>query len=808
MWTTTSKQNCFQHLILAITLLLCVALGLCIATGEVIADEPFRNWQDTSGQFGVKAQFVRLSIPNVILKKADGINIEVPIARLCNEDLEFISQKTKTPLSSLVPNANTPPKAARISELRNANIAPEIVLDSELQIALEKMKQHEYPSAIEDLRRLVRENPKSRVLRLQLAECLRLDHSPAQAIDILTKVLDEDPKDQGALEIRASLYLSMTRDLEAKQDLEKLLQLGRNNPSTFHQLAWLLAASSFDDLRDGKRALTLAERACEDTNYKNPIFLRTLAAACAECGDFAKAKHWASEAYSIAQQIASVDLAEYDTLLNHMIDEQPFRIPRVSRLTEASTAAKDEYQKKLYKVLRTIDIGLASSSNTRRESSLASLMVLGKSKRPEVISRIGNCHFNGMGTIKNPKEAVRWFQAGHEMNDIDSTYGLALCYLYGEGIELDKTKAIQLLQVAADKKHAGASAQLAFHYLQNAQAETKNPKAIDLLQIAALKRNAWGMATYGECLLQGKDVAKDIAAGKHWVTLAAQKGDISGMLLCGHYHLFGKHPDSVADDGILWLEKCSQQNNSDAKRLLGLYYYATETSDRNIKKGIELLEDSSQSGNLNAQIALGELYLFGDPSIQSIPKAIENIQAGVKAENATSIYLYAVCYLDGRGVPTDVEEGLKLLSESSRLGEPRARVLLARIEQLQREQAREAQLAAEEARRVAEAERLAEEERIRASNMQYDNSFAYQSGNDDQFAQAAAIGILAIGAAIMFGNFSDSSQDYGSDDDYQNFEEHRRHQRDYWTDRARREAEYGDHQEAARSASMAQSYGG
>jgi predicted Zn-dependent protease len=111
---------------------------------------------------------------------------------LCNEDLEFISQKTNTPLSSLAP------KAARTIEPRNANIAPEIVLDSELQIALEKMKRREYPSAIEDLRKLVRENPKSRVLRLQLAECLRLDHSPAQAIDILTKVLDEDPKDQGS----------------------------------------------------------------------------------------------------------------------------------------------------------------------------------------------------------------------------------------------------------------------------------------------------------------------------------------------------------------------------------------------------------------------------------------------------------------------------------------------------------------------------------------------------------------------------------------------------------------------------------
>lgn len=801
------KQHRFSFTFLVLFVLILACFGTSLSVGRLAADEAFRDWKDSSGQFGVKAQFVRLSIPNVILRKTDGINIEVPLSRLCNEDLEFISKNTKTPMATLAPQVKSSSNSNASKNAMNANIPPEIVLDSELKVALEKMKSRDYPAAIEDLRKLVRENPKSRVLRLQLAECLRLDNSPAQAIDILTQVLDEDPKDQGALEVRTSLYLAMTRDLEAKQDLEKLLQLGTRNPSTYHQFAWLLAASSFDNLRDGKRALTLAEQACSAADYKNPVFLRTLAAAHAECGDFEQARHWGSEAYGIAQQIASAELAEYDSALNRFIDNQPIRMQRVSRLTEASAAANEVYKKKLSKVLRTIDIGLASPSNARREDSFASLMVLAKSKRPEVISRIGNCHINGIGTPKNPKEAARWFNAGHEMGDIDSTYGLALSYLYGEGSEVDKSKALELLQVAADQKHAGASAQLAFNYLHNTQRAENTTKAIPFLQIAALKRNAWGMAMYGECLLNGKGLTKDLSSGKRWVTLAAQKTDITGMLLCGHYHLFGKHTDSVAAEGIQWLEKCSQQDNSDAKRLLGLYYYVTETSDRNIVKGIDLLEESSQSGNLNSQIALGELYLFGDPSIQSNSKAIEHIRAGVKAGNATSIYLYAVCYLDGRGVNADVEEGLKLLSQSSRLGEPRARTLLAKIEQIQREQARAAQLAAEEARRAEEAERLAEEERIRASNLQVGNSFAYQNGDNEQFVQGAALGILAIGA-IMLGGFSDSSEDYGSDDDYQSFEEHRRRQRDYWSDRARREAEYGDHNEAARSASMAQSYGG
>jgi Flp pilus assembly protein TadD len=54
-------------------------------------------------------------------------------------------------------------------------------------------------------------------------------------------------------------------------------------------LAWLLATCPKADVRDGQQAVTLARKACELDDWKDPGVIEVLAAALAESGDFAEA---------------------------------------------------------------------------------------------------------------------------------------------------------------------------------------------------------------------------------------------------------------------------------------------------------------------------------------------------------------------------------------------------------------------------------------------------------------------------------------------------------------------------------------
>ena len=66
-----------------------------------------------------------------------------------------------------------------------------------------------------------------------------------------------------------------------------------------NDLAWMLAVSPPDDVRNGARAVELAERACTATGYRDPRPMTTLAAAYAEVGRFSEAVAVATKALDL-----------------------------------------------------------------------------------------------------------------------------------------------------------------------------------------------------------------------------------------------------------------------------------------------------------------------------------------------------------------------------------------------------------------------------------------------------------------------------------------------------------------------------
>jgi cytochrome c-type biogenesis protein CcmH/NrfG len=97
----------------------------------------------------------------------------------------------------------------------------------------------------------------------------------------------------------------------------KALQIAPENLAALSNLAWLLATSSDPTLRNGSKAVQLAERAdsASSRSDKHPSVLRILAAAYAEAGQFAEAKETAQHALEAA------NIQGNTTLSNALRDE-------------------------------------------------------------------------------------------------------------------------------------------------------------------------------------------------------------------------------------------------------------------------------------------------------------------------------------------------------------------------------------------------------------------------------------------------------------------------------------------------------
>jgi len=81
---------------------------------------------------------------------------------------------------------------------------------------------------------------------------------------------------------------------------QKSLAMAPRSPATLNSLAWVLSTSSDAQLRNGSRAVQLAEQANQLAGGTEPVFIRTLAAAYAESGRFKDATDTARRASELA----------------------------------------------------------------------------------------------------------------------------------------------------------------------------------------------------------------------------------------------------------------------------------------------------------------------------------------------------------------------------------------------------------------------------------------------------------------------------------------------------------------------------
>jgi tetratricopeptide (TPR) repeat protein len=161
-------------------------------------------------------------------------------------------------------------------------------------------------------------------LALALASSGRLEQA-AEQYEQATRDKPDDPK----LRYAFALTLGMQgRTAEAADQYRFLLNLQPDSVEALNNLAWILAASPTDSLRNGAEAVRLAERACELTQHRAPVLLGTLAAAYAEAGRYQEAADTAEKARSLALSAGQKQVAEANgKLLTLYRAGKPYREP-------------------------------------------------------------------------------------------------------------------------------------------------------------------------------------------------------------------------------------------------------------------------------------------------------------------------------------------------------------------------------------------------------------------------------------------------------------------------------------------------
>ncbi len=135
-------------------------------------------------------------------------------------------------------------------------------------------------------------------------------------------ILKLDPKNARAYAFRAAPKLAGNAIARRLPISTGRSELAPANPDILKYLAWFRATCSVALYRDGAQAVAAAKRACELTGHKAGA-LDTLAAACAESGDFASAVKWEQKAIDVETRVK--EKPEYGERLKLYQEKHPFR---------------------------------------------------------------------------------------------------------------------------------------------------------------------------------------------------------------------------------------------------------------------------------------------------------------------------------------------------------------------------------------------------------------------------------------------------------------------------------------------------
>lgn len=154
----------------------------------------------------------------------------------------------------------------------------------------------DYDSAIQDYNEALRLKPNHPLTLRNRGHAWLGKKDFDKAFQDFNEAAQLDPRDPFAHHGRGRALAAKKQYAAAVSCWDAALNIDPDMTAALNSKAWLLATCPDDKVRDGKKAIELAKKACALTDWKDAGILDTLAAAHAEAGQFTEAVHFQQQA--------------------------------------------------------------------------------------------------------------------------------------------------------------------------------------------------------------------------------------------------------------------------------------------------------------------------------------------------------------------------------------------------------------------------------------------------------------------------------------------------------------------------------
>ena len=171
------------------------------------------------------------------------------------------------------------------------------------------LQRGQLDEAISRLQAAIDLRPENGPAHNNLAKALLQKGRLAEAMVHYRKFFEIEPENVEARNILGTALIQQGRIREAIEQWQEAQAIEPENGNAASNLAWVFATCPDDSIRDGRRAVELAEKALRISGGKIPMIFRVLAAAYAEDGRFSQAIESAQRGADLATSQGNSGLA-------------------------------------------------------------------------------------------------------------------------------------------------------------------------------------------------------------------------------------------------------------------------------------------------------------------------------------------------------------------------------------------------------------------------------------------------------------------------------------------------------------------
>jgi TPR repeat protein len=239
----------------------------------------------------------------------------------------------------------------------------------------------------------------------------------------------------------------------------------------------------------------------------------------------------------------------------------------------------------------------------------------------------------GLGTAKDPKEAIRWLKEvsdarfdptrdalkfnpkePNQMNErIEATFMLARIYERGIGVAKDPAEAKRRYAKAVEFGFVPAENILAQGWLSGYAGEKSASKAVALFKDAAEAGYVPAQFNLGKLYYNGDDgVAKDLRLAGAYFAAAAKAGNPGAQFAAGRMYDFGEGVAADRKKAVVYYKDAAIKGDRDAQFALGTFFYNGDTVAKDLATARKLFDAAAKQGQADAMFNLGAMETNGE----------------------------------------------------------------------------------------------------------------------------------------------------------------------------------------------------